>query len=109
MAGGEAPRGRAVRLEAGQLRRSSLQLFADFQLRVDDEAITLPHSVERILAYLGMSPSAVSRARLAASLWPDVVEDRAKGDLRSALWRLRRITGVIHESGNTLALASDLE
>jgi DNA-binding SARP family transcriptional activator len=94
---------------SGRLPRSSLRLLTDFQLSVEDEAIPLPHSVERILAYLGMSPAPVSRARLAASLWPDVMDDRAKGDLRSALWRLRRITGVIHDHDHKLALAPDLE
>jgi DNA-binding SARP family transcriptional activator len=84
-------------------------LLAEFQLHVDGRAITLPHSVERIVAFLGMSRAPVNRARLAATLWPDVADHRANGDLRSALWRLRRLTGVIEEADSRLALAPEID
>lgn len=89
--------------------RSTLRLFAEFQFLVDERPLNLPHSCERVLAFLGMSPVPVSRTRLAGNLWPDVAEHRAKGDLRSALWRLRRITGVIHEDDHRLALAAGVD
>jgi DNA-binding SARP family transcriptional activator len=89
--------------------RSTLRLFAEFQFLVDDTPLNLPHSCERVLAFVGMSPVPVSRTRLAGNLWPDVAEHRAKGDLRSALWRLRRITGVIHEDDHRLALAAGVD
>jgi DNA-binding SARP family transcriptional activator len=101
-------RRRGARPETGVLRRSSLRLLAEFQLLVDGKAIRLPHSVERILAFLGMSQAPVARARLASNLWPDVADDRANHDLRSALWRLRRITGVIREEDRRLALTPDV-
>jgi DNA-binding SARP family transcriptional activator len=41
-------------------------------------------------------------------LWPDVVDHRAYGDLRSALWWLRRITGAIEEVDHRLALTSEV-
>src|SRR6266545_2518948 len=85
--------------------RSSLRLLSEFQLLVDGWPIKLPHSVERVLAFLGISQAPVSRAHLAGSLWPDVADQRAHGDLRSALWRLRRIAGVIDEENHRLALA----
>lgn len=96
-------------LRSQAVRRSTLRLFAEFQFQVDGAPLTLPHSCERVLAFLGMSQVAVSRTRLAGNLWPDVAEHRAKGDLRSALWRLRRITGVIHENDHRLALAPGVE
>lgn len=86
-------------------RRCRLRLLAEFQLLVDGIVISLPHSVERIVAFLAINSAPVRRGRLAASLWPDVADDRANGDLRSALWRLRRVTGVIHESDNRLTLS----
>jgi DNA-binding SARP family transcriptional activator len=86
-----------------------LRLLTEFQLLLDGEAVTLPHSVERVLAFLGVSQVPVSRSRIAGILWPDVVDQRAKGDLRSALWRLRRNTGVIREENRRLALAPDVE
>jgi hypothetical protein len=36
---------------------------------------------------------------------PDVDDQRANGDLRSALWRLRRITGVLREDNHRLSLS----
>jgi DNA-binding SARP family transcriptional activator len=99
---------RDARPERGVLRRASLHLLAEFQLLVDGKAITLPHSVERILAFLGMSQAPVARARVASNLWPDVADDRANHDLRSALWRLRRVTGVIREEDRRLALTPDV-
>jgi DNA-binding SARP family transcriptional activator len=96
-------------LQPGFLHRASLYLLAEFQLRVDGKAIRLPHSVERIVAFLGMNRAPVNRTRLAASLWPEVTDHRANGDLRSALWRLRRITGVICDEGCLLALAPEVE
>jgi DNA-binding SARP family transcriptional activator len=95
-------------VESG-LCASRLRLLAGFGLLVDGEAITLPHSVERVLAFLGLKQRPVSRAQLAGNLWPDVTEHRANGDLRSALWRLRRLTRVIREENHRLALAPDVD
>jgi DNA-binding SARP family transcriptional activator len=86
-----------------------LRLLAEFQLQVDGRPMALPHSVERVVAFLGMHRGPVARTRLAATLWPDVADQRANGDLRSALWRLRRFTGVIEVTDNRLALAKDVE
>jgi DNA-binding SARP family transcriptional activator len=85
--------------------QTRLRLLTEFQLLVDGNSVTLPHSVERVLAFLGISQAPVSRARIAGVLWPDVADKRANGDLRSALWRLRRITGVVREENRRLALA----
>jgi DNA-binding SARP family transcriptional activator len=97
------------RRDAGVVPRASLRLVAEFQLLIEGSAVTLPHSVERIVAFLGMHRSPVNRPRLAASLWPDVPDHRANGDLRSALWRLRRVTGVLRERDNRLALAPEVD
>jgi DNA-binding SARP family transcriptional activator len=93
----------------GGAGRCRLRVLAEFQLLVDGTAITLPHSVERVLAFLGISQLPVSRARLAGSLWPDVADQRANGDLRSALWRLRRNTRIIREDNRRLALAPEVD
>jgi len=90
---------------AGPLQPSRLTLFMEFQLLVSGTVVTVPHSVERVLAFLGVSTAPVSRGRMAASLWPDMGDLRANGDLRSALWRLRRITGVINEENHRLSLS----
>jgi DNA-binding SARP family transcriptional activator len=105
-ASGHVERGIVGRSET---QRPYLRLLAEFQLTVEGRAIRLPHSVERIVAFLGMSRRPVNRSRLAASLWPDVADHRANGDLRSALWRLRRLTGIIEEEDNRLTLAPPVD
>jgi DNA-binding SARP family transcriptional activator len=89
----------------GGVLQSRLTLLSDFQLLVAGSVVGLPHGVERLLAFLGVSHAPVARSRVAALLWPDVDDRRANGDLRSALWRLRRITGVLHEDNHRLSLA----
>lgn len=97
------------RSEPGEaFRASRLTLLADFDLLVSDAMVSVPHSVQRVLAFLGLSPAPVGRVRIATSLWPDVDDNRANGDLRSALWRLRRITGVIQEDDGRLSLSPDI-
>ncbi|SDU74796.1 AfsR/SARP family transcriptional regulator [Jiangella alkaliphila] len=98
---------RDVGRASGRLERS-LRLLAEFQLVVDGRVVTLPHSVERVLAFLGISRAPISRAQLAGTLWPEVADHRANGDLRSALWRLRRIAGVVDAENHRLTLAADV-
>lgn len=70
--------------------RSRLSLTDDFELVMDGEDVGLPHSVERVVAYLGLSSQPVHRMKLAGALWPDAPEVRAGRSLRTALWRLNR-------------------
>jgi len=42
----------------------------------------------RLLAFLALRPGETDRRTIAGTLWPDVDEARAAGNLRSALWRL---------------------
>ena len=102
-------RAAAGSLQTGAIHRASLHLLAEFRLQVDGKSVTLPHGVERIVAFLGICRAPVNRSRLAATLWPDVADQRANGDLRSALWRLRRITGVLSEEGTLLTLAPEVD
>lgn len=55
-----------------------------------------------LLAYLALE-GPTPRARLAALLWPDVDEERARGNLRQRLLRLKRTTGEELVVGNTQA------
>jgi DNA-binding SARP family transcriptional activator len=52
--------------------------------------LRVPHSVERLLAYLALTERPVSRAKLAGTLWFDAPEQRAANNLRTTLWRLGR-------------------
>ena len=55
-----------------------------------------------LLAYLALEGSA-ARGRLAKLLWPDVEEERAGGNLRQRLLRLKRATGIALVTGGAQA------
>jgi DNA-binding SARP family transcriptional activator len=61
-----------------------------FRLRVAGHTFNLPHSVEKVVAFLALAGRPVSRARLAGTLWPDTRDLLAAKSLRTALWRLHR-------------------
>lgn len=85
---------RATR-SAGVSPRARLSLLREFQLLIGNRSIAVPHGVQRLLALLAVGGHPMTRSRVAGQLWPDVPEWRALGNLRSALWRLRRIPATI--------------
>jgi DNA-binding SARP family transcriptional activator len=56
--------------------------------------ISLPLGAQRLLALLALREDGAHRAGAAERLWPDSSAGRAAGNLRSALWRGRRVAGV---------------
>lgn len=46
-----------------------------------------------VLAWLAVHPGPQPRSRLAATLWPHVLDESARASLRSALWAMRRALG----------------
>lgn len=52
------------------------------------DRLSFGSSTSRVLSFLALHRHPVSREQVAATLWPDVVDDRAQGRLRTALWRL---------------------
>jgi DNA-binding SARP family transcriptional activator len=67
-----------------------VSLLGEFALEVNGAQLELPHSARRVVAFLAVAGHPLARVFVAGSLWPDVTEDRAAGNLRSALWRLRQ-------------------
>jgi DNA-binding SARP family transcriptional activator len=61
--------------------------------------VNLPTSAQRVVAFLAMHDRSLLRTFVAATCWPDALEERALASLRSALWRL-------HKLGLTLVNAS---
>jgi len=85
----------------------SLTLLGTFEFRVHDVRIELPGAAERLVAFLALQVTSVSRYRVAAALWPDASEQRSLGCLRSVLWRVRMASRtVIEPSDARLGLAS---
>jgi DNA-binding SARP family transcriptional activator len=66
-----------------------LALLKGFELTRSGRAIPLSSGPQRLLAYLALNRRSLRRVHVAGVLWTDVPEDRAAGNLRSALWRLR--------------------
>jgi DNA-binding SARP family transcriptional activator len=76
---------------ASKLAPARLTLTSEFQLLVNSRSIAVPRGVQRLLAFLAISGRPIARSRVAGQLWLDVPEWRALGNLRTALWRLRRV------------------
>jgi DNA-binding SARP family transcriptional activator len=90
-----------------------LKLFGPPQVLLEGQAVALPtRKLLAVLAYLAIE-GPTSRGRLAELLW-EADEERAKGNLRGELYRLRKgkLTDALTDASGQLSLrafASDLE
>jgi DNA-binding SARP family transcriptional activator len=66
-----------------------LALLGGFAVSAGGDAINLPVSTQRLVAYLALHEHRLTRSHVAAALWPDSTEPHSAACLRSALWRLR--------------------
>jgi len=66
-----------------------LSLIGGFSLSCRGEALRLPGTVQRLVAFLALQERPVPRRRVAFTLWPDATEAHAHGSLRASLFRLR--------------------
>ncbi len=97
----------ALALDQGVIveRESTIRLLGGFGVVDRGQPITLPTDAQRVVAFLALHPHSVPRSYVAGSLWLDATEERAFGNLRSALWRLRqRTSGLIETADHNLAL-----
>jgi DNA-binding SARP family transcriptional activator len=86
-----------------------MTLTGEFELVVAGRRVALPHSVERVLAYLALIEHPVSRTKLAGALWFDASEQRAGNNLRTTLWRLGRAGApILMSDTERLGLSSDV-
>src|SRR4051794_9906899 len=87
-----------------------LQLLQRFELRHQDRAMSLPESVQRLLALLALRNRPQHRVTVAGTLWMDTTEERAAANLRTALWRARRVDkNVVVSDGAYLAIGPSVE
>ena len=91
-----------------------VRLLGELGAEFDGTAVTLPASRRAcaLLAWLALRPGPHSRSRLAALLWPDVLDASARASLRSALWALRAALGptaseYLHAGRDHVELAGD--
>jgi len=86
-----------------------LRVLGTFTLLRNGVEVPIGLSGQRLLAYLVTHDERSSRAEVAAALWPDAPPNRAGGNLRTALYRIRRATGCSLLSMRwILALRADL-
>lgn len=82
-----------------------LHLMGAFGLERREVPVAFPHTAQRLIAFLALKGRAVSRSIVAGTLWPEMREERAAGNLRSALWRVRQAgEDVVQTSASTVAL-----
>lgn len=87
----------------------SLTLLKGFKLTCNGLTVPLSISLQHLLAYLALHRHALMRAHVAGILWDDVTDRRAAGNLRSALWRLRRVPWeLVGSNHNLLSLSSNV-
>jgi DNA-binding SARP family transcriptional activator len=67
-----------------------VHLLAGPYIMVGPERRDVPEGSKQLLAFVALRRRRVERRQAAGALWPRGDEERAAGNLRSALWRLRR-------------------
>ncbi len=94
---------------APSLGVTQVELLRSFQLRHDGEGVTLPPGAQRLIAFLALHRGTLQRVFVAGSLWIDSTQDAANANLRTALWRLRRVSyPLVSATATHLSLAPDV-
>ncbi len=70
-------------------RTPTVHLFGGPYVSVGDARFAVPEGSKRLLGFVALRRGRVERRHAAGALWPVGSDDRAAGNLRSALWRLR--------------------
>jgi DNA-binding SARP family transcriptional activator len=71
------------------LGENAVLLFGGPCVIQNGSRLEVPDGSKRLLVFVALSNGRVDRRYAAGSLWPDGSDERAAGNLRSALWRLK--------------------
>jgi DNA-binding SARP family transcriptional activator len=86
-----------------------VHLFAGPYVTLGAERQEVPEGSKQLLAFVALRRRRVERRQAAGNLWPFGDDERAAGNLRSALWRLRRAgINVLVTDKWSLALRADV-
>ena len=86
-----------------------VHLFAGPYVTLATKRWEVPEGSKQLLAFVALRRRRVERRHAAGTLWPCGDEERAAGNLRSALWRLRRAgINVLVADKWSLALSGDV-
>src|SRR5260370_31753342 len=67
-----------------------VHLFAGPYVTVGSERHEVPEGSKQLLAFVALRRRRVGRRQAAGTLWPVCDDERAAGNVRSALWPVRR-------------------
>lgn len=85
-----------------------LGLLRGFELR-NGAPMHLPTPAQRVVALVALHGSIVRRGYIAGALWPDMSDERAGANLRSAMWRIRQPgPAVVDSIGGHLTLCRNV-
>ena len=102
-----------VGLISGAGERAQLSLLGGFSLRVGGNTVALPRHARRVLAFLSLDKIVerdCDRGVLAERLWTDAPVQRARGSLRTALWRIRQASPVlVTEFAERISVGADVD
>ncbi len=93
----------------GRRAITRLSLLRSFELRRDEQRVALAPGGRRLVAFLALQGGMLERVYVAGMLWIDYGQDAANANLRTALWRLRRLSYPLVEATAThLSLAPEV-
>ena len=88
-----------------------ITLLGDVGVERDGAPVGLPTSgkATALLVWLALNPGEHARARVAPLLWPEVLDESARGSLRTAVWALGNALGreALVTTRTTIGLAPD--
>ncbi len=95
--------------DPGHLDGAIVHLFAGPYVTVGPQRREVPEGSKQLLAFVALRRRRVERRQAAGTLWPFGDDERASGNLRSALWRLRRAgINVLVADKSSLAVSADV-
>jgi DNA-binding SARP family transcriptional activator len=83
----------------------SIRLLGGFGLSGPTGRIEVPPAGQRLVAYLAIQGHSVRRSTVAAAIWPDVDEARARANLRSTVCRLGALAPLVDATAASLSIA----
>ena len=86
----------------------SIRLLGGFGLSGPEGRVEVPPAGQRLVAYLAIQGHPVRRSTVAAAIWPDVDETRARANLRSTVCRLGALAPVVDATAASLTIGPDV-
>jgi DNA-binding SARP family transcriptional activator len=86
----------------------SIRLLGGFGLSGPNGRVEVPPAGQRLVAYLAIQGHPVRRSTVAAAIWPDIDEPRARANLRSTLSRLGALAPIVEATAASLGIAADV-